>query len=438
MSRILLVEDDNSLRFTIAQFLELENYSVEAVGTTRDAIRRLGEESFPIVISDVYLDERTGLDVLGAAKNANPDCAVILMSGRGSMETVMAATRGGAFEYLAKPFELDDLMDVVKRAEKSFEKDDEESVWIDDIPETEMIGTSPRMMDIFKTIAKVAPTTATVLIEGETGTGKELIARMVHRYSPRHDKPFVAVDCGSIAPSLIESELFGAMKGAFTGADRDRMGVFEAANQGTVFLDEIGEIDQPFQLKLLRFLQEHEVRPLGASRAKPVDVRVVAATNKNLRKLAEDKTFREDLLFRLNVVSLHIPPLRERRGDIPLLAQTFLTRYNERYGQQAELKPSGQKALQSYLWPGNVRQLQHMMERLVILTPQGRINDEVVSEAIQAMDNREQASESLANTEADQIQKVLKAVGGNKSHAAKLLGIERKTLYRKLERMGIT
>ena len=437
MSRILLVEDDNSLRFTIAQFLELENYNVEAVGTTRDAIRRLGEESFPIVISDVYLDERTGLDVLGSAKNANPDCAVILMSGRGSMETVMAATRGGAFEYLAKPFELDDLMDVVKRAEKSFEKDAEESVWIDDIPETEMIGTSPQMMDIFKTIAKVAPTTATVLIEGETGTGKELIARMVHRYSQRHDKPFVAVDCGSIAPSLIESELFGAMKGAFTGADRDRMGVFEAANQGTVFLDEIGEIDQPFQLKLLRFLQEHEVRPLGASRAKPVDVRVVAATNKNLRKLAEEKTFREDLLFRLNVVGLHIPPLRERRSDIPLLAQTFLTRYSERYGQQAELKPSGQKALQSYLWPGNVRQLQHMMERLVILAPQGRINEEVVSEAIQAMDNREQASESLADTEAEQIQKVLKAVGGNKSHAAKLLGIERKTLYRKLERMGI-
>ena len=438
MSRILLVEDDNSLRFTIGQFLELENYSVMAVGTTRDAIRRLGEESFPIVISDVYLDERTGLDVLGAAKNANPDCAVILMSGRGSMETVMAATRGGAFEYLAKPFELDDLMDVVKRAEKSFEKDDEESVWIDDIPETEMIGTSPQMMDIFKTIAKVAPTTATVLIEGETGTGKELIARMVHRYSPRHEKPFVAVDCGSIAPSLIESELFGAMKGAFTGADRDRAGVFEAANLGTVFLDEIGEIDQPFQLKLLRFLQEHEVRPLGAARAKPVDVRVVAATNKNLRKLTEEKKFREDLLFRLNVVSLHIPPLRERRGDIPLLAQTFLTRYNERYGQQAEVKPSGQKALQSYLWPGNVRQLQHMMERLVILAPQGRINDEVVSEAIQAMDNREQASESLADTEADQIQKVLKAVGGNKSHAAKLLGIERKTLYRKLDRMGIT
>lgn len=438
MSRILLVEDDNSLRLTISQFLEFENYEVEAVSTTRDALRRLTDGSYPIVISDIYLDERTGIDVLSAAKNANPECAVILMSGRGSMETVMAATRGGAFDYLAKPFELDDLIDVVRRAEKSFEADEEKGVWIDDIPDTDMIGSSAVMMDIFKTIAKVAPTTATVLIEGETGTGKELIARMVHRYSPRAEKPFVAVDCGAITPSLLESELFGAMRGAFTGADRDRIGVFESANQGTVFLDEIGEIDQAFQLKLLRFLQEHEVRPVGASKSKPVDVRIVAATNKSLRKMTEEKRFREDLLFRLNVVSLTMPPLRERRGDVPLLAQTFLVRYNERYGQTAELKESGVKALTSYLWPGNVRQLQHMMERMVILTPQGRIDEAAVSESIHAMDNREQASESLADTESDQIRKVLVAVGGNKSHAAKLLGIERKTLYRKLERMGIS
>ena len=438
MPRILLVEDDNSLRLTISQFLEFENYEVEAVSTTRDALRRLTEGSYPIIISDIYLDERTGIDVLSAAKNANPECAVILMSGRGSMETVMAATRGGAFDYLAKPFELDDLIDVVRRAEKSFEADEEKGVWIDDIPDTDMIGSSAVMMDIFKTIAKVAPTTATVLIEGETGTGKELIARMVHRYSPRAEKPFVAVDCGAITPSLLESELFGAMRGAFTGADRDRIGVFESANLGTVFLDEIGEIDQAFQLKLLRFLQEHEVRPVGASKSKPVDVRIVAATNKSLRKMTEEKRFREDLLFRLNVVSLTMPPLRERRGDVPLLAQTFLVRYNERYSQTAELKESGVKALTSYLWPGNVRQLQHMMERMVILTPQGRIDEAAVRESIQAMDNREQASESLADTESDQIRKVLVAVGGNKSHAAKLLGIERKTLYRKLERMGIT
>lgn len=438
MPRILLVEDDNSLRLTISQFLEFENYEVEAVSTTRDALRRLTEGSYPIIISDIYLDERTGIDVLSAAKNANPECAVILMSGRGSMETVMAATRGGAFDYLAKPFELDDLIDVVRRAEKSFEADEEKGVWIDDIPDTDMIGSSAVMMDIFKTIAKVAPTTATVLIEGETGTGKELIARMVHRYSPRAEKPFVAVDCGAITPSLLESELFGAMRGAFTGADRDRIGVFESANLGTVFLDEIGEIDQAFQLKLLRFLQEHEVRPVGASKSKPVDVRIVAATNKSLRKMTEEKRFREDLLFRLNVVSLTMPPLRERRGDVPLLAQTFLVRYNERYSRTAELKESGVKALTSYLWPGNVRQLQHMMERMVILTPQGRIDEAAVRESIQAMDNREQASESLADTESDQIRKVLVAVGGNKSHAAKLLGIERKTLYRKLERMGIS
>ena len=438
MQRILVVEDDNSLRFTITQCLEFENYQVEAVSNTREALRRLAEGNFPIVISDIYLDERTGIDVLNAAKNANPDCAVIMMSGRGSMETVMAATRGGAFDYLAKPFELDDLIDAVKRAEKTFEVDDEKEVWIDDIPDTDMIGSSPGMVDIFKTISKVAPTGATVLIEGETGTGKELIARMIHRYSPRAEKPFIAVDCGSITPSLLESEVFGAMKGAFTGADRDRIGVFEAGHTGTVFLDEIGEIDQPFQLKLLRFLQEHEVRPVGAPRAKTVDVRIVAATNKNLRKLAEEKIFREDLLFRLNVISITMPPLRERRGDVPLLAQTFLIRYNSRYNQTARLTESGVKELASYTWPGNVRQLQHMIERLVILAPQGKIDEVAVKDAIEAMESRENSSESLADTEAEQIRKVLAAVGGNKSHAAKLLGIERKTLYRKLERMGIT
>ena len=438
MQRILVVEDDNSLRFTITQCLEFENYQVEAVSNTRDAMRRLKEDIFPIVISDIYLDEHTGIDVLNAAKNANPDCAVIMMSGRGSMETVMAATRGGAFDYLAKPFELDELIDAVKRAGKTFEVDEEKEVWIDDIPDSDMIGSSAGMVEIFKTISKVAPTTATVLIEGETGTGKELIARMIHRYSPRAEKPFVAVDCGSITPSLLESELFGAMKGAFTGADRDRIGVFEASHTGTVFLDEIGEIDQPFQLKLLRFLQEHEVRPVGASRAKTVDVRIVAATNKNLRKLAEEKIFREDLLFRLNVVSITMPPLRERHGDVPLLAQTFLIRYNERYQQSARLTESGVKELSSYTWPGNVRQLQHMIERMVILAPQGKIDEYAVRDAIEAMESRENASESLADTEAEQIRKVLAAVGGNKSHAAKLLGIERKTLYRKLERMGIS
>jgi transcriptional regulator with PAS, ATPase and Fis domain len=291
------------------------------------------------------------------------------------------------------------------------------------------------MIEIYKTVSLVAPTNATVLIEGETGTGKELIARMIHNNSPRVQQPFVPVDCGSIAPSLIESELFGAVKGAYTGADRDRMGVFEAANNGTVFLDEIGDLELGFQLNLLRFLQEKEIRPLGSPRSKKVDVRVIAATNRDLQKMVEEGKFREDLWYRLNVVRVLLPPLVERRGDVPLLAHYFLKKYNERYSQQARLTESGLHILENYSWPGNVRQLQHMMERLTILAPQGRIDEAAVREAIELTEPRDSASDTLADTEADQIRRVLAATGGNKSRAAKILGIERKTLYRKLERM---
>jgi DNA-binding NtrC family response regulator len=363
---------------------------------------------------------------------------VILMTGRGSMETVMQATEGGAFEYLAKPFEMVQMIDTIKRAEKSGQdSEDDEAAHIDDLPDTEMIGSSASMVDIYKTISKVAPTDATVLIEGETGTGKELIARMIHRNSKRAQQPFVPVDCGSIAPTLLESELFGTLKGAYTGADRDRMGVFEAAGNGTVFLDEIGDIELGFQLKLLRFLQEREIRPLGSSRAKKVDVRVIAATNRDVQKLVEEGKFREDLWYRLNVVRLNVPPLCERAGDIPLLVQYFLKRYNERYHLDTRLTDSGLKAMLEYSWPGNIRQLQHMMERLTILAPGSRIDDAAVRQAIEQMDSRDHASDTLADTEAEQVRRVLAATNGNKSRAAKILGIERKTLYRKLERMGL-
>ena len=437
---LLLVEDDTSVRNTLATFLELEGYKVEAVSSTRAAMEKLLASSYPIVISDIYLDEQTGLDVLRAAKEASGECRVILMSARGSMETVMAATRGGAFEYLAKPFELDDLLNAIQKAEAEIEgsaKLDRETD-IDDLPESEMIGSSTRMIDIYKTLSQVAPTDATVLIAGETGTGKELVARLIHTNSKRLIGPFVAVDCGSIAPSLLEAELFGAMKGSYTGADRDRTGVFEAANKGTVFLDEIGEIDAAFQLKLLRFLQEREIRPVGANRAKQVDVRVVAATNRDLQKLVEEGKFREDLWFRLNVVRIQLPPLRDRRSDIPLLAHFFLRKYNESYDLNAVLTESGQKLLEEQAWPGNVRQLQHLVERLVILAPGGRIDAEAVLEALRESDGEDPAvTESLKDTEREQILKVLEATGNNKSRAAKILGIERKTLYRKLERMGL-
>jgi DNA-binding NtrC family response regulator len=433
---ILLVEDDAAVRTTILTFLELEGFAVNAVSNTRDALAKLGERGYPLIISDIYVDDRTGIDVLMAAKKQDPNCSVILMTARGTMETVMDATLYGAFDYLAKPFELDTLLEAVRRALNARVSVDEE-VEAEDLPESEMIGSSPGMVEIYKTVSRVAPTDATVVIEGETGTGKELIARMIHRFSQRAAHPVVPVDCSAIPAALLESELFGAVKGAYTGADRDRVGVIEAANRGTVFLDEIGDIDPAFQVKLLRFLQEREIRPVGASREKKVDVRVVAATNRDLQKMVDEGKFRQDLWFRLNVVRLMLPPLRERRNDVPLLAQYFLSKYNSRYNRDVRMMESGLKQLKDFTWPGNVRQLQHLIERLTILAPGDRIDAETAQDAISAMEPGSAASETLAETEADQIRRVLAATGGNKSRAAQILGIERKTLYRKLERMKL-
>ena len=437
--KILVVEDDASVRTTLVTFLELEGYDVEAVGSTRDAMLRLRDHTYPLVLSDIYLDERTGLDVLEAAREKNPAGKVILMTGRASMETVMKATKGGAFEYISKPFEFDQLSDVLDRAQAAMlpvNQDDAETD-VDDLPVTEMIGSSSQMLDVYKTIARVAPTDVTVLIQGETGTGKEMIARMIHQNSRRAEHPFAAVDCGAVAASLLESELFGSTRGAYTGADRDRVGIFEAANRGTVFLDEIGDIDGSFQLKLLRFLQEREVRPLGSSKSRPVDVRIVSATNRDMQKLVDEGTFREDLWFRLNTVPVKLPPLRERRGDVPLLAHFFLKQYNERYSQNTKLLDSGLRMLEDYTWPGNVRQLQHLVERLSILAPEGRIDSGAVRLAISESQPTDTPSESLADTEAEQIRKVMAAANNNKSRAARILGIERKTLYRKLERLNL-
>jgi DNA-binding NtrC family response regulator len=434
MAKLLLVEDDPALQFTIQAALEEKGYTVDAVSTTREAIDRLAENAYPIVITDIYVDERTGLDVLNAAKQKDPLCSVILMTGRGTVETVMAATRGGAFDYIAKPFELDVMFDAIERAEavRDQEDDAEEE---EELPETEMIGSSPVMIEIYKTVVRVAPTDVTVVIEGETGTGKDLAARMIHRLSARAAQPFVPVDCGAIAPTLLESELFGAVRGAFTGADRDRQGVFESAKGGTVFLDEIGDIDLNFQLALLRFLETHEIRPVGAARSKNVDVRVLAATNRDLQRMVDADKFREDLWHRLNVVRIVMPPLRERRSDIPDLVWFFLKKFNARYQRNVKLTASGIKALQDYTWKGNVRQLQHVVERLSVLSD--RIDAAAVTQALTVMESREKPVETLADAEEDQIRRVLAATGGNKSKAAQLLGIERKTLYRKLERMKL-
>ena len=434
--RLLLVEDDAAVRTTVLTFLELEGYGVDAASTTSQALEKLDGVSYPIVISDIYVDERTGLDILRAARGRVPDCAVILMTARGTMETVMEATRCGAFDYIAKPFELDRLLDAIQRAEAARVAEQEEHAE-EEALETEMIGSSPGMVEIYKLISRVAPTEAGVLIEGETGTGKELVARMIHNNSARREGPFVPVDCASIAPTLLESELFGSVRGAFTGADRDRIGVFEAANHGTALLDEIGEVDPAFQPKLLRFLQEHEVRPVGSPKSREVDVRVLAATNRELTKLVESGKFREDLWFRLNVVRILLPPLRARRGDIPLLVRHYLARFNDRYGRTLRISDAALKTIQEYTWPGNVRQLKHLIEKVVILNPSPTLDAEEARQALEDMDPHERPVESLADAEAEQIRKVLAVTGGNKSRAAQILGIERKTLYRKLERMNL-
>ena len=437
MQKILLLEDDPALQLTLQTRLEMEGYAVDTASTASEAIERLDTNSYSIVVSDIYIEaeERTGLDLLNEAKRKDPSCAVIMMTGMGKVETVMEANRKGAFDYVAKGEQLfDNLIDAVERAVAARESGEKE-VEDRELPETEMIGVTKPMVDIYKTVVRVAPTDATVLIEGETGTGKELVARMIHRLSQRAKQPLVAVDCTSIPASLLESELFGAVRGAYTGADRDRVGVFEAANRGTVFLDEIGEIEKNFQASLLRFLQEREIRPVGASRPKEVDVRVIAATNRDLQKQVREGEFREDLWYRMNTVRIVMPRLVDRRDDIPLLVKFFLTKYNARYDRDVKLMQSGELSLQEYTWPGNVRQLQHIMERLTILAD--RIDSEAVIDALTAMDNRDKPVETLADAEEDQIRKVLAATGGNKSKAAKLLGIERKTLYRKLERMKL-
>ena len=435
--RILFVEDDPSVVTTFVTGLEAEGYPPEAVASTSEALTKLANESYPIVITDIYLDERTGLDVLRAARDYNPGCAVIVITGQGTIETVMEATQGGAFDYLAKPFDISELLRAIRQAESFLSQQGHVPDPFPEAPPTEMVGSSAQMVEVYKTISRAAPTDAPLLVEGESGTGKELVARLIHQNSLRRQGPFVPVDCGSIAPTIMESELFGSLRGAFTGADRDRKGLIESAKGGTVFLDEIAEVDTGFQLKLLRFLQEKEIRPLGSPVSRPVDVRVVAATNRNLQALVEEGKFRQDLWFRLNVVHIRLPPLRERRSDIGLLANHFLRLFNGRYERNVRLSDSGLKALEEHAWPGNVRQLQHVLERLLILSPVEVLEGDAVKDALNSLEPRSKPVQSLMDAEEEQICKVLAATGGNKTRAAQILNIERKTLYRKLERMNL-
>ena len=436
---VLLIDDDEGIAFSIATFLEAKGYPVTVSNSGSEGLRLASEGRFPLVLSDIYIDRVTGLDILKAAKQANSDCAVILITAKGSMSTTAEAEAQGVFDYLAKPLELAHLLEVMERAANSLETEEIPSPEGSSSDE-EIVGVTPAMVDLYKSIARAARSEATVLIRGETGSGKELVARAIHRASAVAQRPFVPVDCAAVPESLWESELFGSTRGAFTSAEKDRAGIVEQARGGTIFLDEIGEIPTSFQAKLLRFLEAKEYRPVGATAPRTAQVRILAATNRPLEAMVEDGRFRADLYHRLNVLQICVPPLRERTQDIPLLVERFLNEANRQHAKHARFEPAAIQALQEHQWRGNVRELKNTIARMVAMFSPGLLGEAEVRKALTTgltEDGRPPDPETLEDAEKKHVLEVLRQCGGNRTLAAERLGIQRRTIYKKLQRWGL-
>jgi DNA-binding NtrC family response regulator len=449
-AHVLLFEDDDTLASLLARVLRTEGYHVDVVDNA-DAIPappRL--DRYDVVLSDIHLaNDTSGHDVLRRIHASNPGTPVILMTAYADIEGAMNAVGEGAYDYLAKPIEPTELKRMVGEAierRKLAQASDERPAKASTLPVAQIVGTTTAMLTVYKTVAHVAPTTATVLIVGESGTGKELVARAIHSKSPRATRPFVAINCGALPESILESELFGHERGSFTGASSTKRGLFEEAKGGTLFLDEIGEISPKMQVQLLRVLQEAEIRRVGAAETIKVDVRVVAATNRDLKAEVAAGRFREDLLFRLQVVTVHVPPVRERKGDIPLLIKHFIARHAERLARRPpHVAPEVYEMLESYAFPGNVRELSHIIERAMLLAREGVITatdlPPEVTRAWNALASEGGSMGSLADDwptlqvlERRYIDRVLSRTGGNKTRAAEVLGIDRRTLNRMFAR----
>jgi len=449
--RLLVVDDEQSIRklcMTVGEslgFVCCEAESGEA------ALTLLEEQPAHMVLTDMIMPRMSGLDFLEQVKRMLPRTEVALMTGHGSIETAVQAMKLGAYDYISKPFApLDELRLFLRRMADKVRLE-EENQYLRDRSETEtavhgIIGNSVGIQHVLRLISRLKDTRTPVLISGESGTGKELVARALHYRGSLASRPFVAVDCGSLVPTLIESELFGYEKGAFTGALRSKQGLLQSADTGTIFLDEIGELPLEMQAKLLRFLQEKEVRPVGSNQKVKVDVRIMAATNRDLETDYKKGTFRKDLYFRLNVVTIHLPPLRERRSDIPILANWFLDRLAP--GRDASVSGVAMKALLAYDWPGNVRELENCLERAVALGDQKLIDLSDLPASIARAEVPEKAARFEMSASADPttdledieratIQRVFVQVNGDKALAGKMLGISRATLYRKLKRYNI-
>jgi two-component system, NtrC family, response regulator AtoC len=441
--RILVVDDDAASLSSLGEAMTREGYEVSLASSGEEALRLNDRLEFDVVITDLRMPGIDGLRVVRTVKNAHPDTVLIVMTGFASMDTVVDAISAGAYDYISKPFRLDQMrlkvQQSMERARLLRENRALRAKTQDQELQGEIIGSSPKMVEVFKTIAKVAPNDATVLIQGESGTGKELVARSVHRLGSRKNRLFQAVNCTSIAETLLESELFGYIKGAFTGAAVSKRGIFEAADQGTVFLDEIGDTSPGLQSRLLRVLESGEIMPVGSNTATQVNVRIIAATNRDLTDLVARKQFREDLYYRLKVVTIDLPPLRERISDLPLLFDFFLRRYSSRNNKKLAVNPEVLPLLQNYPWPGNVRQLENVVERAVTLNTSGVFDVEDLPEDIQrshrtTLRDKDRSWLTLEQMEEEYIREVLEAAKGNISRAAEILGIDRRTLYRKLEK----
>ena len=442
MPRILVVDDDADTCTFIEELLEAPDRQFVSVQDPDAALTKIRHESFDLLISDINLNApQSGLDLLRRFK-ADHGAPVVLISGFGTLETAIEAVRAGAFDYISKPFVIADIKRIVDRALEQGSRQAEPPAETPPGPVDSLIGRTAPMLEVYKHIAHAADSTAPVLIVGESGSGKELVARAIHSHSQRAREPFVGINCGAIADTLLESELFGHQRGSFTGAVSDHKGVFEQAAGGTVLLDEIGDTTAALQVRLLRVIEEGEVRPVGGNRSLRVGARVIAATNVALEQAVADGRFRQDLYYRLSVIVIRVPPLRDRRADIPLLIGSFLEDACQRAGQRKMLSTSALDALLRHTWPGNVRELRNTIERLVVSSHGSLIEAFELTETVTAAlpgprDQPFSDLPTLDDLERRYLLHVLEAANGNRTRAAEILGVDRRTLYRMAERFGI-
>ncbi len=448
-TKILVVDDEPSHRQMLEAVLTADGYEVQQADDGQEAINSVEERFYDLILMDVRMSRVSGIEALKKIKELSPGIPVIIMTAYASVSTAVDALKSGAYDYLTKPLDIEELKILVSKALRQRQLE-QENVYLrerlgDRFDFSNIIGRSSAMRDLFETVALVAPTEATVLIVGESGTGKELIANAIHQNSPRKDRPFIKVNCAALPETLLESELFGHEKGAFTGALARKQGRFQLAHSGSIFLDEIGEMSPTTQTKILRVLQEREFEPLGGTQTVKVDTRVVAATNKNLEEEIQEGRFREDLYYRVNVVTLEVPSLRERREDVSLLTDFFLKQYAEK--NQRFIKgftPRATDLLMRHGWPGNVRELENVVERAVIMARGDVISQTELPDTLRELNAEEEEvgidltpGRSLKEMEREMILRTLEEAGGNRTRSAEILGISRRTLQLKLKEYGI-